>query len=575
MAEVFRARQTGAGGFDRPVAVKRILPSFAADPSFKAMFEREVAICAKLTHANIVQVYASGERDGYLYLVMELVDGHNLARTLQTAVKNAHGMPPAFSAYVASEAAKGLAYAHDHADDDDVPMNIVHRDVSPQNIIVGFDGQVKVVDFGIAKAAGSTDLTAPGMVKGKVAYMSPEQVNGAPLDRRSDVFGLGIILWEMLAGRRLFQANNYTATSLRVLEMPVPAPSSVRPGVHAELDRIVSRAVERDLDRRYSSALELHQDLAAFMSAEHPSYLHTDAAAFMRATFELGDEPVTMMLTPSATPSVPLTAILTPQPAPQPTDRRWLGGLGAAALLVAAFVLWPSGGPPPIPPSDVSGLTAYFDASLLNTSGPVDSWIEAGPLRITATQDEEQRRPHFFEAADPEPAFVRFDGQDDFLRADALAKALRRAQGLTVIWVVRLRRHKIQYIWSIHGEDGDRDVARGGFGDDGGMRTMVLRGQNKWYPRSPPVAVAREVGIFSLVADASAVRMFAAGDEVSSQATQSPPPFIDATYFSLGQEYDDGGPADFFAGDLIAIVVYDRALTDEERRSVELYFESR
>jgi serine/threonine protein kinase len=259
MAEVYRAVTHGVEGFRRTFVVKRILAEKAASPSFIKMFCEEARISALLHHQNVVQVYDFGNVGGSYFLAMEFLPGKDLSSLLRVLRAAKAAVPPGLAAYVAREAANGLHYAHTLRGAGNQPLNIVHRDVTPSNVMLLFAGGVKVLDFGIAKAATESQ-DAEGSVKGKFGYLAPEQARGAEVDGRADVFALGVTLWEMLVGRRLFAGKDDFETLRNVMQKPVPPPSALRPEVPAALDRIVMRALERDRELRYATAEEMARD---------------------------------------------------------------------------------------------------------------------------------------------------------------------------------------------------------------------------------------------------------------------------------------------------------------------------
>jgi len=287
MAEVFRAKQLGYAGFEKTVALKRILPHFASSEDFKNMFRLEANLSAMLQHANITQVFSNGEHDGYLYLVMEFVDGKNLRQLLAKADKVKLRIPLEMSCYMVSETLKGLDYAHNYHDErTGEALSIVHRDVSPQNVMLGYEGSVKVVDFGIAKAASKSENTRAGVLKGKFGYMSPEQARGETLDRRSDIFSMGIILWELLTQRRLFTYEDEMKTLEKVRECKIPRPSEKNPTIPYALEKIVLRALEKDASARYASCGEFYADLVRYMNDRHPNFIPTDFTRFMKEFYK-------------------------------------------------------------------------------------------------------------------------------------------------------------------------------------------------------------------------------------------------------------------------------------------------
>lgn len=264
MAEVHLARVAGLEGFEKLLVLKRILPHLSADPHFVKMFLAEARLAALLDHPNVVQVYDLGCDDGDYYFVMEFVYGENLQSLLRSATRAGEDVPLSLAVSIVCGAAAGLHFAHERVGFDGQPLGIVHRDVSPTNVMVTYDGFVKVADFGIAKVTNRTDVTRAGTRKGKVPYMSPEQCRAEKLDRRSDIFALGILLHECTTMTRLFDGDNEFGVMNRIVNGDIPPPSSLRPGYPKELERIVMRALTVDKERRYATALELQRDLESF-----------------------------------------------------------------------------------------------------------------------------------------------------------------------------------------------------------------------------------------------------------------------------------------------------------------------
>jgi serine/threonine protein kinase len=263
MAEVFRAVMPGAEGFRQTLVVKRILAERAGAADFVEMFVQEARIGALLNHPNIVQVFDFGSVGRDYFLAMEYLRGHDVSAVNRKLRERQAFVPVPVAAFVAYEVAACLSYAHALTDADGKRLNIVHRDVSPSNIMCLRTGGVKLLDFGIAKVFGEAggEHTQQGLFKGKIAYVSPERINNEPFDGRADLFSLGIVLWEMLAGRRLFKGKSEIETLKNVLEMPVPPPSSVRPEIPASLDAVVMRALQRHPDARYPNGQAMADDL--------------------------------------------------------------------------------------------------------------------------------------------------------------------------------------------------------------------------------------------------------------------------------------------------------------------------
>jgi len=274
MATVYRATFSVEGGFEKEVALKVIRGELSEDPQFIHMFLDEARLSGSLSHPNIVQTFDFGQVEGIYYLAMELVRGRTLAAILETLRENRLRLGTAASLFVAKELARALDYAHRAVGPDGESLGIVHRDVSPQNVLVSREGHVKLADFGIAKAALRSQITQPGRVRGKCSYMAPEQARGLEVDARADVFALGAVLWECLVGRRLFDGSTDAVVLLDVIEKEIPPPSRFVRGIPPEVDRAVLRLLERDLDRRPSSAVA-YRELAdlAFRLARSPEDL--------------------------------------------------------------------------------------------------------------------------------------------------------------------------------------------------------------------------------------------------------------------------------------------------------------
>ncbi|MEM6958099.1 MAG: serine/threonine-protein kinase [Myxococcota bacterium] len=261
MAEILLARKEGPGGFERAVAIKRILPNFVNERSFVDMFVDEARIAARINHTNVVHYEELGQDEGQLYLVMEYLEGESALSLQRRARARGHALSFAECAYVVAQAASGLHAAHEMNDLNGNPLDIVHRDISPQNIFITYRGEVKVMDFGIAKAADRITVTEAGALKGKFAYMSPEQADGANLDRRSDVFSLGIVLYELTTGRRLFRRATPVATLRAASKARVVAPSSVVPDYPSALEEVCLKALAKDRSERYQTADEFRRAL--------------------------------------------------------------------------------------------------------------------------------------------------------------------------------------------------------------------------------------------------------------------------------------------------------------------------
>ena len=306
MAEVFLAKTGGALGFEKMVVVKRIRQHLLGDPQFLQMFLNEAKIAAQLNHPNIVQVFDFGEEEDEYYLAMEYIDGPNL-RTLSSAAHKA-GKPISFPlcAKILSYACEGLAYAHEYANaETNQPMDIVHRDVSPDNIVVAKNGAVKVVDFGIAKAAEQLYQTQSGLRKGKLAYMSPEYVKGGQPDRRSDVFALGVVLYELIGNKKPYDTENEIALMHAMVYEPMVSVRVRRPDIPGDLESIVKKALAKDPDERYQSCREMQEDLERFV-VDHGEPLSAVHISRVVASLQAEVEAAALAKTPNRAKSPPV-----------------------------------------------------------------------------------------------------------------------------------------------------------------------------------------------------------------------------------------------------------------------------
>jgi len=265
MAEVFRAESAGLEGFKKQVAIKRVLPHLSEKKKFISMFLDEARLSAHLSHSNCVQVFDIGVGDNAYFIVMEYVDGADLKAVLETLKKQRRELAIEDAVFIAIKICEGLCYAHELTDSEGHPFGVVHRDVSPPNVLMTKYGEIKIVDFGLAKASSQLEKSEPGIIKGKFSYLSPEAALGKDVDHRTDIFAVGIILWEMLASRRLFLGDTDFATVKLVQQAVVTPISTANPKVAPDLERIVNRALARDPAQRYQSARELAISLNEFL----------------------------------------------------------------------------------------------------------------------------------------------------------------------------------------------------------------------------------------------------------------------------------------------------------------------
>ncbi len=283
MATVYLARLTGMGGFQRFVAMKRLHPHLASENEFVEMFLDEARIAARIHHPNVVPILEVGASTVGYYLVMEYIEGDTLARLLARAASTGKKLPVSIALRVAIDMLSGLHAAHELHDDLNQPVNLVHRDVSPQNVLVGQDGIARITDFGVARAASRLTATRVGQLKGKIAYMAPEQAAGAEdLDRRADVFSSGIVVWEALAQKRLFKAENEAATLSRVIAEPVPLLFQIAPQVSKEVSGVVMRSLDRDVNKRFPSCAAFADALEAAAALKDKVATPRELAAYVQ-----------------------------------------------------------------------------------------------------------------------------------------------------------------------------------------------------------------------------------------------------------------------------------------------------
>ncbi|HUF18833.1 MAG TPA: TonB family protein [Thermoanaerobaculia bacterium] len=281
MAEVWKARMRGVEGFQKIVAIKKILPHLSDNSDFVEMFVDEAKLAAQLNHSNIIHIYDLGRIAKSYYIAMEYIDGHDLKSIMNTAEERDQRLPVELALFIASKTAAALDYAHRKRDFDEKEMELVHRDVSPQNVLISYEGDIKLCDFGIAKAASKASHTLSGALKGKLQYMSPEQAWGRRIDRRSDIFALGTVLFELLTGRKLFVGENELSVLEQVRQARVVAPSTLNEDVTPEIDAIVMKALQGEPSSRYQTAGELVKDLDAIVYNFWPTPTNADVAIYM------------------------------------------------------------------------------------------------------------------------------------------------------------------------------------------------------------------------------------------------------------------------------------------------------
>ncbi len=285
MAEIFVARREGMEGFQKTIVIKRIRPHLSEQAAFVNMFLNEARLAAELIHSNIAQIYDLGRVGKSYFIAMEYVNGRDMRAIIPQAEKLGIFFPLEYSLKVARDVCEGLYYAHRKTDDQGHPLHIVHRDVTPENVMVSFDGEVKILDFGVAKAENLVSETRVGEVKGKLGYLSPEQITGKSVDHRSDIFSLGVVLYELLTARRLFTGATDMEVLKSVVEGRIYPPTYLKEDIPAAVEKMVMRALERTRELRYQSAWDMLADIDQFLAGHRfvPTNIHL--SNFLRQIF--------------------------------------------------------------------------------------------------------------------------------------------------------------------------------------------------------------------------------------------------------------------------------------------------
>ncbi len=421
MAEIFLAKQVGVEGFEKNVVIKRMLQHLSSVTDFVNMFLDEARLATRLAHPNIVQINDLGKADGCYYISMEYLAGEDFSTLLRTSARRREFVPLNISLKVMSEAATGLHYAHEFTDAKGSPMNVVHRDISPSNIFISYTGQVKVLDFGIARAESRVTNTSAGIVKGKYQYMSPEQARSGQVDRRADIYSMGVSLYEACTNVRPFARDNDLAILNAVLNNEFKRPRQVRPDLPEDIERIILKALAPNVSERYQTAAEFAQELEIYLQANTSAGGGKGMAAFMVTFFgpdrvasktridslsEMATRGVDVPgfsnpLTPKTDPGGPKDARYlegatkaVPPPKPletEPSSRRhrrvWV--MGAAAMLVAMGAVGGFGAlrAKQVPEIDLpKKLEAAVDAGVaVPVAGPLVAEIDAGePTAVDA-----------------------------------------------------------------------------------------------------------------------------------------------------------------------------------------------
>ncbi|NUO53011.1 MAG: serine/threonine protein kinase [Polyangiaceae bacterium] len=405
MATVYLARRGGVGGFQRFVAIKRLHPHLQNEPEFVEMFLDEARLAALIHHPNVVPILEVGENEAGYYLVMEYVEGDTLSRIVARTMSMGQLPPRHVALRILLDTIAGLHAAHELRDDRGQLLGLVHRDVSPQNVLVGVDGTARITDFGVARASSRLTSTAHGKLKGKLAYMAPEQTRGDELDRRTDLFAMGIILWEVLCGRRLFKADSEAATLQRILVEPVRAPSEVVPSIPKPFDAVVLRSLDRDPERRFQTAADLADAL--------------EDAARESAKLNVAD---VGLASPREVASFVQAVLGQEIGAQRESVRAWLAQSDSGQPVVIQTGTVPPAPPPPQNPRTMVGMSPDAVAEMHASMPPTE---RGGSSRPPPGHDlpESQRGPAFLGAAAAAPVVPQFEVAADVTMRFALEKA--------------------------------------------------------------------------------------------------------------------------------------------------------
>ncbi len=458
MGELFVARRTGAGGFEKLVVIKRLLPHLAEDAHFVAMLLDEARIAARLSHPNVCQVYDLGEVDGHYYIAMEHLEGVPSSLVLRRASRAGQRLELGLATAILRQAADGLHHAHDLCDHDGNSVGLVHRDVSPSNLFITSAGVVKVLDFGVAKSQDALARTHTGALKGKYAYMSPEQVLGDPVDRRSDVWSLGIVLYELLTAQRLFWRDSEYKMFQAIVDEAIPSLLDRRPGLPLRVARVAEKALSRDPRQRFASAQDMGEALEEAMAGSDGLWRPVKVADYLGGHFaplmQERREEVQAGLAGASRPSAPgsdseesvvtagailsdgdveieeveeqLENAIAPEPDARGGRRGWVGGLAVAVTLAAGVLAyrqwWPPPAREPTPVVVVGGEVETMDVPVGRAP------LQQAPRPVPAPAADDGPRPVSSTVSDsPQPVSAPASPEPE-LPADPYSAALAREQ---------------------------------------------------------------------------------------------------------------------------------------------------
>ncbi|MFN8392914.1 MAG: serine/threonine-protein kinase [Bdellovibrionota bacterium] len=596
MGEIYRATQTGAGKFSKTVAVKRILSGLSDNEMFLKMFDREAAISSRLNHPNILQVYRSGQTSEGLYLVMELVDGQSIERLLRKLGERNLLIPPALCCLIMAEAAKGLDFAHSLTDPETGKSTpVVHRDISPSNLMISYNGEVKLLDFGFAKISDMSSLTNVGELKGKAAYFAPEVITGSEATPQSDLFSLGTLFFELLSGAPLFRESTPMLAMAKIEKCEIPPLSDFRPDPCPELERVVKLLLQKDPRKRLHSAKDLHRLLAQLLADTYAGTMVSDLGDFMKTLFS--DE-IRKMKEQRSIDASKFTASMKKermQKRLRRARRAAISFLLVVCLPLIAYAVRTGkvfAGPQVSVATEIvqdrqvsasaigalPGLVGWYSAEEVPGANDtlISVWKDQSAKHHDLFQPESRRQPHIRRSSGAQRCTMLFDGNASAMEDDTIAASLTSANGVTVFYVTRAYGGSgAQSVWSLRSKEKGQHVLIAGFSPDG--RTARL--QSDALPGrildSDPI-LPQDLGCYRVSVGDNSLSLTQNGVTILSHALQQPLPFQSAASFSLGEERDKSDRStNFLRGDISEMLIFDRKIGDEQVALVERYLRDR
>ena len=580
MGEVFKAKQIGTEGFEKTVAVKRILPHFANREDFSKLFKQEMLLSARLQHSNVAQVFSNGSFAEYLYLVMEYVNGKTLSELISLCTLRGEQLSVKHCCYIISEAAKGLHYAHTLRDENTgAPLNIVHRDVTPQNIMCSENGEVKVLDFGIAKVVDNiSELSRIGDVKGKMQYVAPEQLEGKRASAQSDVFSLGVSLFELLTRTPLFLDESPFHTINNVMQMTPPPLSDYRDDVPAELEKILAHALQKDPSKRYHTAEDFHRDISEFLSSTFPSYSSTELGRTVQllsntnkdhlAKGPLGQE--AQALSNDVTKRFKTSSLRRLQER-RARIIRVTTSVILGVTIGAAYLFFKPRQPPQGGGYMATAPVAKFIADDITASadGKITTWKGESHIgEVSFEQKNDAQKPILVPNAFAGHAAVRFDGGQYLTSLNVGEQFINTTQG-TFIVVAKVHPDRIGYLLALQQADSNSDVLRLGFDDSSHLRVKTTE--------SPAVRMfftveekhPSEFAIITASMDHFALQVHVNGTLMMPVTLPVPVSFSKSHIVALGMEFDETHPSDFLVGEIAEVLFFNSCLNSFYRSLIE------